>query len=803
MLEEVMDTPMPDTSSKLADLDYTTFLKKDSHHLSCPDPECEIIPALFIEKDSKNLFSISSGCENKHVVHNISVREFYKKSLTKNEINEKETITLCQEHNVKYESFCKSCHKNICAECLTKSHQNHNILKFKDFQPSNDEITNLKNSIKNEIKITSEFLTLEFNRWLDELRDKFDDMMDVIAHKNKLYNQIISNYESGNLNYQIIHNIKIILKDQISRNPISKELANLLKVISSAKKEEKQPIFSEEKNKQFLHILDIENLFVEMGSTANINNTANLPKSNNNNNMQNNNNTNSNANSNPEQFLSDFLNNPTRKAPPKPQPQQPPQNLNQSVNFNQYNQNNNYQNLNNSQTFRKLNSAQLNQSMNFNQKNINQNPNMPINPFNDSNQINRSPTVNMNNNNFSPNTARNSFPTSYNNFNNNNNYNNNFNNNNYSNNNNLFYNTNKDMPKCEFQLNGKKVKQVIDLKEFIHSITLIKSPNSQRLAVALENGVVKVFSFDEKSGEISSQCEIKEHEKPVTTVLGLNNGNLLTCSQDKTLKIINIPQKSIVNLFKSHSVLQVLQCKPDAFYFITAIEMTDGNIIAGDWKNIMIYKPFKKEGNNEGFEYKEINQIVINSRTTALLQVDDGVFVSAHYNINLVNFYDTRRQRTRTLNNIKCSDESPNCLCIISTNRNPNEDNSDNTDKVVVVGGIQCVFFISVKYQSLIYKLFLPDVSFLRTIINTGIKFYSNSIVCSGLFRQYSNDLVLFNIINQGGYNKFNLLENFRLSEVDKGSINSILFLKKSNVNDASGIIMVTGGTEKKLKVYA
>ena len=87
MLEEVMDTPMPDTSSNQTGLDYTTFLKKDSHHLSCP--ECEIIPALFIEKESKNLFSISSGCENKHVVHNISVRDFYKKSLTKNEINEK------------------------------------------------------------------------------------------------------------------------------------------------------------------------------------------------------------------------------------------------------------------------------------------------------------------------------------------------------------------------------------------------------------------------------------------------------------------------------------------------------------------------------------------------------------------------------------------------------------------------------------------------------------------------------------------------------------------------------------------
>jgi len=788
-----MDTPMPDTSSNAANLDYTTFLKKDSHHLSCP--ECEIIPALFIEKDSKNLFSISSGCENKHVVHNMSVREFYKKSLTKNEINEKETITLCQEHNEKYESFCKSCHKNICAQCTTKTHQNHNIIKFKDLQPSNDEITNLKNSIKNEIKITSEFLTLEFNRWLDELRDKFEDVLDVISQKNKLYNQIISNYESGNLNYQIIHNIKIILKDQISRNPISKDLATLLKIISSSKKDEKQPKFNEEKNKHFLHILDIENAQVDMNSAINnnININAALRNSTPSSNIKNILNTNNNANSNPEQFLADFINNPTRKAQPQPHPQQ----QNQNNYNNQFNQNNygNNQNL----PYRKLNSSQISRSVaNFGGNN-NANPNMPINPFDNNNQFNQLTRTNTNalNPNYNLNSARNNYPNDYN---NNNNYNNN-----YNNNKNSFYsnNNNKDIQKCEFQLNGQKIKQNIDLKELIHSISLLKSAGTQRFAVGLESGIVKIYSFDEKSGEISSYCDIKEHEKSITTVLGLNNGNLLTCSQDKTVKIINIPQKSLATLFKNYSVLQTLQCKPDAFYFTAIIEMTDGNLIGGDWKNIIIWKPFKKEGNNEGFEYKEINQIVTNTRTTALLQVDDGVFVSAHYNINLINFYDTKRQRTRSLGNIKCSDDSPNCLCLISTKKNGYEDDGDNSDKVIIVGGIQCMFFISVKYQSLIYKLFLPDVSYLRTIVNTGYKFYSNSIVCSGLFRQYSNDLVLFNIINQGGYNKFNIMENFRLSEVDRGSINCILILKKANVNDAKGFVMVTGGSERKLKVYA
>ena len=736
-----MDTPMPDTSSKLANLDYTDFLKKDSHHLSCP--ECEIIPALFIEKTSKNLFSISSGCENKHVVHNMSIREFYQKSLKKNEINEKETITLCQEHEEKYESFCKTCHKNICSQCLSKSHQDHNIIKFVDLQPSNNEIKNLKDSIKNEIKITSEFLTLEFNRWIDELKDKFEDLLEVISYKNKLYNQIISNYESGNLNYQVIHNIKIILKDQITRNPISKQLANLLKIIGSSKRDDKQPKFNEEKNKQFLNILDIENSVVEDNNTSRINSNFrnSLPVSNNIN--------------NPEQLLNDFINNPTRKI----------QADNQNNYNNQYN-NSGYGNMNN---LKKSISGQINFSNAYPN-----NQNMQMNNFGNNNQLR-----NVSNNN----SNRNNYPNS----------------NNYYNNSSFY--SNKDNNHQEFQLTGKRLRQNLDVKEFILSMSLIKSSGAQKFAVGLENGIVKVFSLNENSGEISQDFEIKEHEKSITAVLGLNNGNLITCSQDKNLKVIRFPQNSLISIFKNYTVDQVLQCKPDAFYFTSVIEMNDCNIIVGDWKNIIIYKPFRKEGFNEGFEYREINQIVINNRTTALLQVDDGVFISAHCNIHLLNFYDTKRQRTRTLRDIRCSEDAQNCLCIIST-RNGFEDDGDNTDKIVLVGGIQCIFFISVKYQSLIYKLFLPNVSYIRNIINTGYKFYSNNIICSGLFRQYSNDIVSFNIINQGGYNKFNLMESFKISDVDKGAINSILLLKKSNGNDQSSFFMVTGGNEQRIKVY-
>ena len=39
MITKEMDTPMPETSSKLSDLDYTNFLRTKIENLSCP--ECQ------------------------------------------------------------------------------------------------------------------------------------------------------------------------------------------------------------------------------------------------------------------------------------------------------------------------------------------------------------------------------------------------------------------------------------------------------------------------------------------------------------------------------------------------------------------------------------------------------------------------------------------------------------------------------------------------------------------------------------------------------------------------------------------
>jgi hypothetical protein len=171
--------------------------------------------------------------------------------------------------------------------------------------------------------------------------------MDVISNKNKLYNKIISNYESGNLNYQIIHNIKVVIKDQMTRNPISKELAKLLTIITSAKKEKKDGLFNPEKNQQFLHILDIENCSLD----SNANPQASKPNVNNNNAQTQNNKSN-------EKFLEDFVNNPSRKIP------------NQSLINNNPKENIQKMNQNQVQPNTNINDNSLKKTMTFNPKSM-------------------------------------------------------------------------------------------------------------------------------------------------------------------------------------------------------------------------------------------------------------------------------------------------------------------------------------------------------------------------------------------------------------------------------------------------
>ena len=219
--------------------------------------------------------------------------------------------------------------------------------------------------------------------------------------------------------------------------------------------------------------------------------------------------------------------------------------------------------------------------------------------------------------------------------------------------------------------------------------------------------------------------------------------------------------------------------------------MNDGTLITGDWKNIIIYK-------NNNNEYKQINQIAIGNKITSLLTINENIFVAACYDLRMIKFYDLKNNNNgRSLNNIKCTDDAQNCICVIDININETEQ-----DNILIIGGAQCLYFVSTKYQTLINRLFLPEVTYFKVIK----KWFESSIICSGLFNQYSIDLICYKVVYQRGYNKFNLIEGFRIRQADHGPINSILCVKSRGGNEdgtQNSEFIITGGMEKTIKVYS
>ena len=50
-----------------------------------------------------------------------------------------ENVFVCREHNESFNSFCKSCDKNLCI-CCEINHKSHNIIYFGQIMPSQDEV---------------------------------------------------------------------------------------------------------------------------------------------------------------------------------------------------------------------------------------------------------------------------------------------------------------------------------------------------------------------------------------------------------------------------------------------------------------------------------------------------------------------------------------------------------------------------------------------------------------------------------------------------------------------------------------
>ena len=131
---------------------------------------------------------------------------------------------------------------------------------------------------------------------------------------------------------------------------------------------------------------------------------------------------------------------------------------------------------------------------------------------------------------------------------------------------------------------------------------------------------------------------IKEHKYPINCVKQLNSGELVSCSNDNTIKLYNINENE-------YKVIQTLNKHKDSVYKI--IELKNKQLVSCSWDKSIIF--YKKDNN----EYKKDYSISTNGDNGPIIQTKDNEICYYESIGDTICFYDfIKRNNIKKLNNI-------------------------------------------------------------------------------------------------------------------------------------------------------
>ena len=117
---------------------------------------------------------------------------------------------LCETHQKKYVGYCETCSLNICLLCTSK-HENHDLLQYNEIQPTEKKVEEIKKNLikyKKDNKVLKEKIEL----WLEKINYYTNRIKEILENNEKVYEEVISNYDTNNLIYADIDNINQIRK---------------------------------------------------------------------------------------------------------------------------------------------------------------------------------------------------------------------------------------------------------------------------------------------------------------------------------------------------------------------------------------------------------------------------------------------------------------------------------------------------------------------------------------------------------------------------------------------------------------
>ena len=148
-----------------------------------------------------NLNKINNKDNNTSKMSNVTLQKLY--------ITEKDFT--CQAHpNLKYDSYCFECKKNICKEC-GKDHSNHNQINLNSIKPNDKEVILCKKNIKKSEAILWNLIEY-IQTWKIEFDKGLNTLIKIMENIFNLKEFIINNYDQkqNNQNYNYIQNFNNI-----------------------------------------------------------------------------------------------------------------------------------------------------------------------------------------------------------------------------------------------------------------------------------------------------------------------------------------------------------------------------------------------------------------------------------------------------------------------------------------------------------------------------------------------------------------------------------------------------------------
>ena len=119
-------------------------------------------------------------------------------------------LYLCETHKKKFVGYCESCCINICLLCTSK-HENHELLQYNEIQPSNKKVEELKEKFI-QYKKQNKILKEKMNLWQEKINYYVNKIQEILENNEKIYESILSNYDTNNLIYAEIDNMNELRK---------------------------------------------------------------------------------------------------------------------------------------------------------------------------------------------------------------------------------------------------------------------------------------------------------------------------------------------------------------------------------------------------------------------------------------------------------------------------------------------------------------------------------------------------------------------------------------------------------------